>query len=360
MGAELGDDAARPLLPPVDQLSRARIQEDEAQQVALARPVEPAGEKPLRRLVPGAGVRNGGRAHRPEPRSRRRCRTAPAEMRRRASAPCSGSRFPASSNRYSRSARPSRSARAIRAKRGRRHRGVAPLLDPGVPGGADARRDAATSSRRSPGVRRRPALARPISAGLSRSRCARMKSPSSRRCASSGMDGGLYQDKIAPYPGIFCILEKRPRSMELTPHGPRSSVPRALSGRAGAGQSASFAHWLFLVSRESRMFESLSNRLERCLRPAAPARRAERGRCRRRAARNPHGPARGRCRAAGRARFRQRACASKAVGQEVLRSVTPGQMVVKIVHDHLVEVLGGEDGPSRRAASTSTPRRRSR
>ncbi|WP_366554506.1 signal recognition particle protein [Aquibaculum sediminis] len=38
----------------------------------------------------------------------------------------------------------------------------------------------------------------------------------------------------------------------------------------------------------------------------------------------------------------------KAVGQEVLRSVTPGQMVVKIVHDQLVEMLGGkpkeEDG----------------
>src|SRR5579862_2451176 len=33
----------------------------------------------------------------------------------------------------------------------------------------------------------------------------------------------------------------------------------------------------------------------------------------------------------------------KAVGQEVLRSVTPGQMVVKIVHDHLVEVLGGNE-----------------
>ena len=31
----------------------------------------------------------------------------------------------------------------------------------------------------------------------------------------------------------------------------------------------------------------------------------------------------------------------KAVGQEVLRSVTPGQMVVKIVHDHLVLTLGG-------------------
>lgn len=32
---------------------------------------------------------------------------------------------------------------------------------------------------------------------------------------------------------------------------------------------------------------------------------------------------------------------SKAVGQEVLRSVTPGQQVIKIVHDHLVEMLGG-------------------
>jgi signal recognition particle subunit SRP54 len=31
----------------------------------------------------------------------------------------------------------------------------------------------------------------------------------------------------------------------------------------------------------------------------------------------------------------------KAVGQDVLRSVTPGQMVVKIVHDHLIETLGG-------------------
>src|SRR5271165_1728168 len=33
----------------------------------------------------------------------------------------------------------------------------------------------------------------------------------------------------------------------------------------------------------------------------------------------------------------------KALGQEVLRSVTPAQMVVKIVHDHLVEMLGGSD-----------------
>jgi signal recognition particle subunit SRP54 len=32
----------------------------------------------------------------------------------------------------------------------------------------------------------------------------------------------------------------------------------------------------------------------------------------------------------------------KAVGQEVLKSITPGQMVVKIVHDRLVELLGTE------------------
>ncbi|HTZ34430.1 MAG TPA: signal recognition particle protein [Stellaceae bacterium] len=34
----------------------------------------------------------------------------------------------------------------------------------------------------------------------------------------------------------------------------------------------------------------------------------------------------------------------KAVGQDVVRSVTPGQMVVKIVHDHLVQTLAGESG----------------
>lgn len=33
----------------------------------------------------------------------------------------------------------------------------------------------------------------------------------------------------------------------------------------------------------------------------------------------------------------------KAVGQDVVKSVKPGQMVVKIVHDHLIEVLGGEE-----------------
>jgi signal recognition particle subunit SRP54 len=33
----------------------------------------------------------------------------------------------------------------------------------------------------------------------------------------------------------------------------------------------------------------------------------------------------------------------KAIGQEVVKSITPGQMVVKIVHDHLVDVLGGQE-----------------
>ena len=36
------------------------------------------------------------------------------------------------------------------------------------------------------------------------------------------------------------------------------------------------------------------------------------------------------------------AVTEKAVGQDVLRSVTPGQQVVKIVNDALVEMLGGE------------------
>ncbi|WP_144096490.1 signal recognition particle protein [Croceicoccus sediminis] len=39
-----------------------------------------------------------------------------------------------------------------------------------------------------------------------------------------------------------------------------------------------------------------------------------------------------------------------AIGQEVLRSVTPGQQVVKIVNDALVEMLGGEDGDGASAA----------
>jgi len=36
---------------------------------------------------------------------------------------------------------------------------------------------------------------------------------------------------------------------------------------------------------------------------------------------------------------------ARAVGHEVVRSVTPGQMVVKIVHDQLVEMLGADAEP---------------
>lgn len=35
----------------------------------------------------------------------------------------------------------------------------------------------------------------------------------------------------------------------------------------------------------------------------------------------------------------------RAIGQEVLKSVTPGQMVVKIVHDQLIEMLGSDAAP---------------
>ena len=36
-----------------------------------------------------------------------------------------------------------------------------------------------------------------------------------------------------------------------------------------------------------------------------------------------------------------------AIGENVLRSITPGQLVIKIVHDHLVEMLGAEPEPLR-------------
>jgi len=36
---------------------------------------------------------------------------------------------------------------------------------------------------------------------------------------------------------------------------------------------------------------------------------------------------------------------AKAIGQDVVRSVTPGQMVVKVVHDELVAMLGSDAAP---------------
>jgi signal recognition particle subunit SRP54 len=46
---------------------------------------------------------------------------------------------------------------------------------------------------------------------------------------------------------------------------------------------------------------------------------------------------------------------ARAVGQEVLRSVTPGQMVVKIVNDELVAMLGGESAELNLAAVPPVP-----
>ena len=45
----------------------------------------------------------------------------------------------------------------------------------------------------------------------------------------------------------------------------------------------------------------------------------------------------------------------KAVGAEILKSIKPGQMVVKIVHDELIDMLGSR----RRRRSISMHRRRS-
>lgn len=45
----------------------------------------------------------------------------------------------------------------------------------------------------------------------------------------------------------------------------------------------------------------------------------------------------------------------RAVGQEVVKSVTPGQMVIKIVHDELVAVLGGTDEAERALNLNAAP-----
>ncbi len=44
-----------------------------------------------------------------------------------------------------------------------------------------------------------------------------------------------------------------------------------------------------------------------------------------------------------------------AIGQQVLRSVTPGQQVVKIVNDELIATLGGDDGVSSELDLNATP-----
>jgi len=44
----------------------------------------------------------------------------------------------------------------------------------------------------------------------------------------------------------------------------------------------------------------------------------------------------------------------KAVGLDVLKSLTPGQLVVKVVHDELVELLGGKNQPIAKASKPPT------
>ncbi|MEO1694549.1 MAG: signal recognition particle receptor subunit alpha, partial [Pseudomonadota bacterium] len=45
----------------------------------------------------------------------------------------------------------------------------------------------------------------------------------------------------------------------------------------------------------------------------------------------------------------------KAVGQEIVRSVTPGQMVIKIVHDELIATLGSDAQPLDTNAAPPVP-----
>ena len=93
------------------------------------------------------------------------------------------------------------------------------------------------------------------------------------------------------------------------------------------------------------MFETLSERLSAILdkltrKGALSARPTSMRRCARSAAR------------CSKPTWRSTWCATsptrvkaKAVGQEVVRSITPGQMVIKIVHDELVRTLGADAEP---------------
>jgi signal recognition particle subunit SRP54 len=45
----------------------------------------------------------------------------------------------------------------------------------------------------------------------------------------------------------------------------------------------------------------------------------------------------------------------QAVGHDVIKSVTPGQMIVKVVNDHLIKMLGPEDAVINVAAAAPVP-----
>ena len=44
-----------------------------------------------------------------------------------------------------------------------------------------------------------------------------------------------------------------------------------------------------------------------------------------------------------------------AIGEAVIRSVTPGQMIIKLVHDALVDMLGGDGMPETLRIDASSP-----
>ncbi len=92
---------------------------------------------------------------------------------------------------------------------------------------------------------------------------------------------------------------------------------------------------------------------------AHPARCAEGSRCRRGAARSPRRPARGRRGAAGGEGLRRPSVRVGAVGEKVIKSVTPGQMVVKLVHDELVALPLRRRDPAKPGIGLNAPSPRS-
>ena len=182
VGAKLGDDPPRAILPIVDQPRRSRRAEDEAHQVAVVVAVEPADEKlRLRRGSTRArsiGRREGRRGSSSAPAAAALLRARPPRPRRalpgRACPPA----------RTDRRARPARGAAPRRG--GASRRAEAETSRPCSSHAIQVRlapQASAISSRRRPGVRRRPA---PPAGRGRRSRWARRKAPRARR--ASGVD----------------------------------------------------------------------------------------------------------------------------------------------------------------------------
>ena len=137
LGAEFRHHAAGAVRPVADQRPSSGLQEDEAQQVAVAGAVQPAGEQPFRRCVPAARgpaavqqIGRGGDRRQAGQHGRRQFvarrgvvfRVALAGKFEQIGAFCP--------------AQPQRAGQPH--QRGRRHRDVAALFDPGVPGRAEA------------------------------------------------------------------------------------------------------------------------------------------------------------------------------------------------------------------------------